>query len=354
MTRATTIEIAPRPAANDLPDAALLGRFLAGRDEAAFEELVRRHGPGVLRTCRRRLGVGQDAEDACQATFLVLVRRAGAIRQVDDVGAWLRGVARRVAAREKTRADRDRIRKGAAVDIGGVAGREEAGFDEDLRPTIRAEVDRLPEKYRRPIELCYWEGLSNDQAAERLDCPTGTVKWRLSRGRDLLRDRFARRGIALSALLIGWRRGADGAPTRGVWPRPTPGPAGGDREDSVLSDSFVRETVALAVFVRDSPPPFLADRAIRRLPRGDKKARRSVKLASLVALLATLFGSFSALALSRPSGIERRAARSRAGDPVAAARAAAAREEMLHNCQGGAGDRLHPQPSSAVVKGLMP
>jgi len=348
MTRSTTIEIAPRSAAVDLTDAALLGRFLARRDEAAFEELVRRHGPGVLRTCRHRMVDEQDAEDACQATFLVLIRRADAIRQVDDVGAWLRGVARRIAVRAKARADRDRIRKGAAVDVGEVAGPEDDGLD-DLRPAIRAEVERLPEKFRRPVELCYWEGLSNDQAAERLECPSGTVKWRLSRARELLRDRFARRGIALAAPLLSRRSNAIGAATPAeVGPRHAPR-QGNDVEGSVLPDGFVRETVAMAVLVRDIPPSFLTDGARGKAVRRGRRRGRTLQLAPMIAILATMALSLSAFGWSRPTGPGMRVARF-----LAEARAAAIPGGRNHHCQAEARERLHPRPSSVDPKGPTP
>ena len=198
------------PRSADAPDGVLLDRFLNRRDEAAFEAIVVRHGPRVLRVCRRWLGDGQEADDAFQATFLVLINRAGEFRRAADVGAWLSGVARRVAGRAKLRSDRRRFREGGAVDVSEVAARDGAAPD-DLQPILRAEVKRLPEKYRRPIELCYWEGLSSEQAAERLSCPTGTLKWRLSRAREILRGRLARLGVALAALLMMRLPAADAA-----------------------------------------------------------------------------------------------------------------------------------------------
>lgn len=183
-------------------DRALLDRFLNDRDEAAFAGLVARHGPKVLGVCRRRLGPGQDAEDAYQATFLLLATRGDAIRTSGDLGGWLCGVARRVAGRARMRADRRRRLEGNSIDLSRVADRREAAPAEDLRPAVRAEIERMPEKYRRPIELCYWDGLTSEQAAAQLRCPTGTLKWRLSRAREDLRGRLGRAGIALVALLL--------------------------------------------------------------------------------------------------------------------------------------------------------
>lgn len=183
-------------------DGDLLGRFLAHRDQAAFERLVVRHGPKVLRVCRRWSGPGQDAEDAYQATFLLLATRAEAIRRPEHLGAWLCSVARRVAARSKRQADLRRRREGASIDLSVVADRARPSNLDDLRPDLRATIERMPEKYRRPIELCYWDGLSSEQAAARLRCPTGTLKWRLSQAREDLRDRLGRAGIGLAAMLV--------------------------------------------------------------------------------------------------------------------------------------------------------
>jgi RNA polymerase sigma factor (sigma-70 family) len=208
-----------------LPDGTLLDRFISERDALAFETLLRRHGPRVLRVCRQSLREIQDAEDACQATFLVLIDRASAIRESDNVGGWLCGVARRVAARAKMQADRRRSRE-SAVDFKVVSADDEPD-SVDLRASLRAEVNRLPEKYRRPIELCYWEGLSSEQAALQLECPTGTLKWRLSRAREILRNRLGRIGLALLLLLMGRVPTARGA---SVFSRDAPGRgAGADR-----------------------------------------------------------------------------------------------------------------------------
>src|SRR5579885_476710 len=147
-----------------LPDAQLLERFRARGEEAAFAHLVRRHGAMVLGVCRRVLREEQDAEDAFQATFLVLARRAAAIRKGGSVGSWLHGVARRVAARARAEAARR-----AAHERRRPAPPRANGADEivwrELRTVLDEELARLPEKYRAPVVLCYLEGRTQDEAA---------------------------------------------------------------------------------------------------------------------------------------------------------------------------------------------
>ncbi len=183
MSRSPVPKFAPRVAAEPIseePDGLLLARFVAEKDAEAFEALIVRHGPRVLRKCREWVRDESEVEDAFQATFLVLVDRAATIRETASLGAWLARVAERVAGRARAKSDRRKAREGAIVELGLVADPTRDDLA-DLRPIVRAEVARLPEKYRRPIELCYWQGLSSDEAAESLRCPTGTVKWRLSR-----------------------------------------------------------------------------------------------------------------------------------------------------------------------------
>jgi RNA polymerase sigma factor (sigma-70 family) len=238
-------------AEDSLPDGILLDRFISERDALALETLIERHAPRVLRVCRQTLNEIQDAEDACQATFLVLIHRANAIRESDNVGGWLCGVARRVAARAKIQADRRRRRE-SAVDVQVVTDSDEPEVSE-VRASLRAEVNRLPEKYRRPIELCYWEGLSSEQAAVRLECPTGTLKWRLARARELLRSRLGRAGLALVFLFI---RRAPSANAAAVAPGNVGRMAGagsgpGMRSTDGFSAEFLQDTLAMAAFVRD-------------------------------------------------------------------------------------------------------
>jgi HlyD family secretion protein len=183
-----------------LSDAELLVRFAdrpGDAAEAAFEAIVARHGPMVLGTCRGVLRHSSDADDAFQATFLVLVRKARSVRVADSLGPWLYGVARRVATKARARSDRARGRS-APLEVEPAAP-EVAGDRVELLAALDEEVSRLPERYRAPVVLCHLEGLSHAEAADRLRWPVGTVSGRLSRARDLLRDRLARRGLAPTA-----------------------------------------------------------------------------------------------------------------------------------------------------------
>jgi RNA polymerase sigma factor (sigma-70 family) len=187
---------APAVRGGDRTDAELLGRFVACQEEAAFEALVRRHGPMVLGVCRRLLHDGHDVEDAFQATFLVLVGKAAAIGDRALLANWLYGVAYRVATR--ARAYRRRQRESQGVEMAEAKTGTET-IAPELRPILHEELNRLPEKYRTPVVLCYLQGKTNAEAARQLAWPVGTVKGRLTRARDLLRARLTRRGLALPA-----------------------------------------------------------------------------------------------------------------------------------------------------------
>ncbi|QEH38048.1 ECF RNA polymerase sigma factor SigE [Aquisphaera giovannonii] len=175
----------------------LLRRFVASGDEEAFAAIVRRHGPMVLGVCRRILGGGADADDAFQATFLVLLRRARSLQGTDVLGPWLHGVAWRVAARARAGNARRRAEESKAA-------RDEAAGSPPVSPAEAAEVQaildeeigRLPEKYRVPVVLCCLEGMSREAAAEHLRWRPGVLRGRLQRGRDRLRDRLVHRGLA--------------------------------------------------------------------------------------------------------------------------------------------------------------
>lgn len=183
-----------------LSDSELIEHFLNGRGpagEAAFAALVARHGPMVLGVCRRVLGDQHDAEDAFQATFLVLVRRAAAIARRELLGPWLHGVAIRTAAEARTRAARRRAKESQVTDA--PRAKHEDTSTAELRSLLDEELSRLPEKYRRPLILCELEGLARREASRRLGVPEGTISSRLARGRALLRERLVRRGLAISA-----------------------------------------------------------------------------------------------------------------------------------------------------------
>jgi RNA polymerase sigma factor (sigma-70 family) len=176
----------------------LLERYLERRDEAAFEALVCRHGPMVLGVCRRMLLDQADVEDAFQATFLVLVRRARHLGPRDAIGPWLYGVAARVALRARAQAARRRRHEPLARGFPAVAPIDRSA-DPELGAVLDQELGRLPGKYRSPLVLCYLEGRTHEEAARQLKWPVGTVKGRLARGRDLLRSRLVRRGLAPTA-----------------------------------------------------------------------------------------------------------------------------------------------------------
>jgi RNA polymerase sigma factor (sigma-70 family) len=182
-----------------LTDAELLDRFVRHRDEAAFELLVWRHGALVLGVCRRLLPQLQDAEDAFQATFLALVRKAGSIGKREALASWLYKVAFRSALRARERLKKSPPQNG--VERLAVLPKGELAWGE-LAPILDAEVDRLPARYRTPFVLCYLQGKTNSEAAEQLGCPRGTIATRLSRARELLRGRLQRRGVTLSAGLL--------------------------------------------------------------------------------------------------------------------------------------------------------
>lgn len=184
-------------AAHDGPsDAELLKRIARDQDPAAFGLVLQRHGGLVWRVCRRVLDRRDGAEDAFQSTFLVLLRRAGAIRKSAALASWLHGVAFRIALRAKKREAREQAPALAA------SPRQDPGFQaacRELGRILEEEVANLPERLRLPVLLCYWEGKTNEEAARRLGWPTGTVKTRLAKAREVLQRRLTRRGVTLPA-----------------------------------------------------------------------------------------------------------------------------------------------------------
>ena len=181
------------------PDAALVRRFLAGRDEAAFAELVGRYGGLVQGVCRRALGHAHDAEDAAQAVFLVLARSAGRLRNESSVAAWLHGVAVRVCRKALARRA-----KRPPVPPAPVASppADEAVAWQDARRAIDDALAALPDALRRPLVLCYLQGLTRDEASSRLGWSLSTFRGRLERGRDRLRAELVRRGFPLAVGLL--------------------------------------------------------------------------------------------------------------------------------------------------------
>jgi RNA polymerase sigma factor (sigma-70 family) len=184
----------------DLSDRQLLERFVSSDDserEDAFAMLLERHGPMVWGVCRRLLPDRDDAADAFQATFLVLVRRVRCIRADESLGPWLFGVSRRVAARARARALRRRSRETGEVEAVASPAPDPDRFER--LAILDEEIGRLPERESAVVVLCDLEGLPHEEAARRLGCPVGTVESRLSRGRQRLRDRLVRRGLAPAA-----------------------------------------------------------------------------------------------------------------------------------------------------------
>jgi polysaccharide export outer membrane protein len=193
-----------------MTDGQLLECYVARREEAAFAALVKRHGPMVLGVCRRVLNNFHDAEDAFQATFLVLVRKAASIKPRGQVGNWLYGVARRTALKARGTAARRRSKERQAW---GAFRWQTAATEvqEDRFPVLDQEMDWLPEKYRAPLVLCALEGLSRKEAARQLGWSEGTLSGRLARAKDLLATRLARRGLAVSAGMLALGLSCDAA-----------------------------------------------------------------------------------------------------------------------------------------------
>ena len=192
-----------------LTDRQLLDRFVARRDaagEEAFAALVARHGPMVLGVCRQLLVDRQHSEDAFQAVFLVLARRARSVRDPDRLSNWLYGIALRTARKARARLARQRRdeedRAVRQPEAGAAVPADQTAMTREQAETLHEEIDRLPGLFRVPVVLYYFEGLTLDQAAQRLRCPAGTIHSRLARARDRLRRGLTRRGVALPAAAL--------------------------------------------------------------------------------------------------------------------------------------------------------
>jgi RNA polymerase sigma factor (sigma-70 family) len=186
----------------DVSDRELLDRFLADRNEAAFAEIVSRHGPLVMGVCRRVLGNAQDAEDAFQAAFIVLSKKAGSIRNLETVSSWLHSVAVRIAIKAKSMAGERRTRERKIAEMAEMSVADPQEALPQLRPVIDEALSGLPEKYRAPLVLCYLEGKTNEGAARSLGCPVGTMSRRLEKARELLRGRLVGRGVAVTGAAL--------------------------------------------------------------------------------------------------------------------------------------------------------
>lgn len=203
-----TIQLSIRPASSgsshseEATDGDLIARWIGDSDSTALDALVRRHGTMVHGTCRRLLGNTADADDACQVTFLILIRKARTLASPEQVAGWLHGVAFQVSRRMRADLARRGRREGTmTTDCPAPTPPEDTA---DVRRILDEELNRLPDKYRLPIVLCELEGLTLDEAARRLGWPKGTVAGRLSRGREILRRRLSRRrGLAVPMVMFG-------------------------------------------------------------------------------------------------------------------------------------------------------
>lgn len=202
---------------NGLDDAGLLELFALRRDEAAFEIMIRRHGPMVLGVCRRFLSRSEDVEDAFQATFLILSRKAQGLGEGGKLASWLFSVARKVSSRAAKRMSR-RPEPIGDRDFAVVSANDDALLAKESKAVLDDELARLPAKFRDPLILCYLEGLTHEQAAVRLRCPVGTVRSRMAGGRSKLRERLIRKGLAIPAGLAVIGLDAAGASAMAVPP----------------------------------------------------------------------------------------------------------------------------------------
>lgn len=267
-----------------LTDGQLLGRFAASGEEAAFAELVRRHGPMVLRVCQRVLGHAADAEDAFQATFIVLARKAKSIRRPELLGNWLYGVAYRVARKLGTGARRRQSRERHLVDVVANQGSRDADLAwQDVQPVLDEEVNRLPDKYRVPLVLCCLEGQTNAQVADGLHCSERTVERRLADARELLRQRLTRRGLAVTGAVLA----AALAPNAAAAAVPA----------TLATTAIQAAGVAVAgKAVVATPAMVLADGAIKAMTVA------KLKVAGAALLVASVVGVSTVVLLQQPDG----------------------------------------------------
>jgi RNA polymerase sigma factor (sigma-70 family) len=234
-----------------LGEGEILERFAAHRDGAAFEALVARHGPTVLGACRRFLRDPNDVEDAFQATFLILARKAAGLRDREALGPWLYGVACRVARRARAVAERRRRRESPDGPAIATAPAPETGRP-DLAWLLDEEILRLPERLRLPVVLCLMEGRTYDEAASQLRWTPGMVRGRLAQARTRLQDRLIRRGEAPSVAMALVAMGAPSVPARLVASasRATLGAASGKSEGSTalaLADWTLRRWIMIRI-----------------------------------------------------------------------------------------------------------
>ncbi len=262
-------------------DPQLLECFVRERDEAAFAELTRRHGPLVWGACRRVLARPQDAEDVFQATFLVLARKAALIGWHESVGGWLHAVAHRLARKAQC----DLARRHSRERQGAMPARTDPGPDPSWREVgalLDEELERLPQRLRDPLLLCYLEGRTRDEAARQLGWSLGTLKRRLERGRKLLRVRLTRRGVSLAAVMLAGT----------LAPCPVQARLNALAVRAARAWSAGRSAAALGISARVSA---LAESAARTLMLGTAKT-----VVAFVVMLGLLAGLVGALAWTAP------------------------------------------------------
>jgi RNA polymerase sigma factor (sigma-70 family) len=277
------------------PDQGLLRRFLGEGDEAAFEALLQRHGPMVLDVCRGVLGNEADAEDAFQATFLLLARKAGSIRQAASLASWLHGVARRTALRARADSARRQRHEARAPERSAATDPDELTWRE-VRQAVHEELDRLPERHRAALVLCYLEGRTQDEAAAQLGLAKGTLKGHLERGRALLRARLVRRGLGPGAVVV-----------LGAWPAAS--------ATACLSPALLVAAVKGATAVASGGAASAVSPNVAALTEGMVKAMFVKKLKIAAILLLAIAGSGMGLALA-VRGLPRAEARGQVEQPA--------------------------------------
>ena len=315
--------------ADESADAHLLDLFVRRRDGAAFEALVRRHGPMVLGVCRRLLGNSHDAEDAFQAVFLVLTRKASSIRPRRMVGNWLYGVAFRTALEARRAGARRQVKERKYGEMRQADGGDR--MDEELLAVLDQELSRLPDRYRAVLVLCDLESATRAEAARQLGCKEGTVASRLDRARKMLAKRLTRRGLVLSGTTLVAALSAQAAPAAVppaliVGAVKTPARDGGGTVGSLLPAKAVA----------------LAERVLRAMWLKRLRRLLAVALLAMMAALAVLAAVFRAGAAPPAAPDDR-------PPPDLAARDADAEDEANLTAKGLLREEIFPLPVSGVA-----
>jgi RNA polymerase sigma factor (sigma-70 family) len=285
-------------------DAELLRRFVQGRDESAFELLVWRHAGLVLGVCQKLLPDREAVEDAFQATFVVLARKAGNISRRESLPGWLHRVAFRVALRSRRQAARHQCGQSAGLDLDQIPAPPTASpVEEEVCLVLHEEVLRLPPRYRLPVVCCYLDGKTYEQAAVELGCSRGTVSGRLARARELLRRRLSKRGVELGAAVLAEELASHAVRTASLGQR-----IGGLVE--ALGNLTTNESAGAGLSARAAA---LAEGVIGEM------FWKKCRWAALVAVSLSLAGLGGALATGRP-GVAPQPAEERAAEDEQAAR----------------------------------